>query len=263
MALVDQPRGDGQADLSVHGGPDKAVYAYPSEHLAPWSEELEETLSTVGVTEADVCIGDIWEWGDATLEICQPRWPCFKLALHRRRADIQARMRQNGRTGWYLRVLEPGEVHVGSDAAVVRHDPAGLTVADAHTAMGDRHLDRPELVSALAEHDRLSPTSGATPCANGSPDQAGSALRRTRRDRGDERLVVTLDRVGVAPAELGERPVGSFTATRGTTPPRRSRRAAVRPGQRRATPPAVAPPARSHRTPTASTVPAVSGSWRT
>ncbi len=156
--------GDGQADLSVHGGPDKAVYAYPSEHLGPWAEELGEelgaapfgeNLSTVGVTETDVCIGDRWQWGEATLEICQPRWPCFKLALHRHRPDIQARMRQNGRTGWYLRVLEPGEVRVGDDIDVVFHDPAGLTIHDAHLAQGDRHLDDRELTRALADHDRL------------------------------------------------------------------------------------------------------------
>ncbi len=87
--------GDGQADLSVHGGPDKAVYAYPSEHLEPWSEELEtelgpapfgENLSTIGALEGDVRIGDIWTWGEATLQVTQPRWPCFKLALHRERA---------------------------------------------------------------------------------------------------------------------------------------------------------------------------------
>ena len=86
--------GDGQADLSVHGGVDKAVYAYPSEHLAAWADELEEdlgpapfgeNLSTVGVLEEDVRIGDVWSWGGAWLQVSQPRWPCFKLALHRRR----------------------------------------------------------------------------------------------------------------------------------------------------------------------------------
>ncbi len=120
--------GDGQADLSVHGGPDKAVYAYPSEHLTPWSAELEtslgpaafgENLTTIGVTEADVCIGDLWSWGEATLEVCQPRWPCFKLALHRGRSDIQARMRRSGRTGWYLPRARARR------GAHRRHDPSG------------------------------------------------------------------------------------------------------------------------------------------
>ncbi len=156
--------GDAQADLSVHGGPDKAVYAYPSEHLAPWSEELDdelgpaafgENLSTHGVVETDVRIGDIWRWDDALLQVSQPRWPCFKLALHRRRRDVQQRMRATGRTGWYLRVLEPGQVEVGSPIEVVARDPAGLTVADAHLAMADRHVSDRARTVALASHDAL------------------------------------------------------------------------------------------------------------
>jgi len=156
--------GDGQADQSVHGGPDKAVYAYPVEHLAPWRAELGtalgdapfgENLDTIGVTESDVCIGDLWSWGEATLEVCQPRWPCFKLALHRGRGDIGQRMRQSGRTGWYLRVLEPGAVPSDGPITVTRRDPEGLTVTDAHLAMGDRHLAHPDLVRALAGHARL------------------------------------------------------------------------------------------------------------
>lgn len=156
--------GDAQADLSVHGGPDKAVYAYPSEHLAAWEADLDETLgpaafgenlSTLGPVESDVAIGDVWQWDDAVLQVCQPRWPCFKLALHRRRPDIQGRMRATGRTGWYLRVLEPGEVTVGSVISVAARDIAGLTVADAHHAMGDRRLADRDLVEALAGHAAL------------------------------------------------------------------------------------------------------------
>ena len=156
--------GDAQADLSVHGGPDKAVYAYPSEHLVSWARELDtelgpapfgENLSTRDVLESDVNIGDIWQWDSATLQVSQPRWPCFKLALHRGRADIQSRLRANGRTGWYLRVLEPGEVVVGSAIDVVHRDQAGLSVADAHIAMGDRHLEQRALVDALANHPHL------------------------------------------------------------------------------------------------------------
>ena len=90
--------GDGQADLSVHGGVDKAVYVYPSEHLGAWRDQLGdelgaapfgENLSTVGVLERDVHIGDVWSWGSARLQVTQPRWPCFKLALHRGRPDVQ------------------------------------------------------------------------------------------------------------------------------------------------------------------------------
>lgn len=156
--------GDGQADLAVHGGRDKAVYCYPSEHLAAWQEELGETLgpapfgenlSTAGVLEADVCIGDRWRWGQAVMEVCQPRWPCFKLALYRQRADIQSRMRANGRTGWYLRVIEPGEVTVGSAIEVIERDPARLSVDDAHRAMSDRHLSERDLIERLAHLEAL------------------------------------------------------------------------------------------------------------
>ncbi|MGZ4800961.1 MAG: MOSC domain-containing protein, partial [Acidimicrobiia bacterium] len=156
--------GDDQADRTVHGGPDKAVYAYSADHFERWSSELGidvgpgtfgENVTVVGVTEADVCIGDRWAWGDATLEVCQPRWPCFKLALHRGRSDIQGRMRSTGRTGWYLRVLEPGEVPAAGPIRLTTEDPAGVTVEDAHLAMSDRHLVEPDLVRAVATHPAL------------------------------------------------------------------------------------------------------------
>jgi MOSC domain-containing protein YiiM len=156
--------GDGQADLSVHGGVDKAVYAHPSEHLPAWAEELDEdlgpapfgeNLSTVGVLEEDVRIGDIWSWGSAWLQVSQPRWPCFKLALHRRRADIQARMRATGRTGWYLRVLEVGEVPAAGPIGVVASDDEDVTVRDAHLAMGDTQLESRARIEAVAGHRAL------------------------------------------------------------------------------------------------------------
>ncbi len=156
--------GDAQADLSVHGGPEKAVYAYPSEHLPAWEADLGEALgdapfgenlSTRGAMETDVNIGDRWRWDDALLEVCQPRWPCSKLAVYRQRADIQGMMRSTGRTGWYLRVLEPAEVTVGSPIEVEQLDEARLTVHDAHVAMGDRHLEHRDLVAALAAHPAL------------------------------------------------------------------------------------------------------------
>jgi MOSC domain-containing protein YiiM len=156
--------GDGQADLSVHGGVDKAVYAYPSEHLEPWRRELDEdlgpsafgeNLSTVGVLEHEVNIGDVWSWGGALLQVTQPRWPCFKLALHRDRADIQSRMRAAGRTGWYLRVLEVGEVPAAGPIEVTKRDSMGVSVLDAHLAMSDVHLDDPDAVRSVARHPAL------------------------------------------------------------------------------------------------------------
>jgi MOSC domain-containing protein YiiM len=151
--------GDGQAELDVHGGPDKAVYAYPSEHLAAWGEELGEevgpaafgeNLTTSGWTEDDVRIGDRWAWGDAVLEVCQPRWPCYKLALHRGRGDIQRRFRQSGRTGWYLRVLRPGRVPVAGPITVLERHPAEASVRLLHDARSPRGGVPVEVVAALA-----------------------------------------------------------------------------------------------------------------
>ena len=135
--------GDGQADLRVHGGPDKAVYAYPVEHLPVWNAELGtafgpgtfgENLTTAGMLEDEARIGDVWTWGEARLQIVQPRSPCYKLAAITARPDIGKRLIRAGRTGWYLRVLEPGEVPVAGPIRVVERHPAGVTVLDAHRA---------------------------------------------------------------------------------------------------------------------------------
>jgi len=114
--------GDGQADLRVHGGPDKAVYAYCSAHWPAWRNELGleagpgtfgENLTLGGATEADIHIGDVFTWGEARLVVSQPRQPCFKLALHLGRADVGATLIKTARCGFYLRVLSPGTVPVG------------------------------------------------------------------------------------------------------------------------------------------------------
>ncbi len=154
--------GDDQADRTVHGGPDKAVYVHPSEHLPQWAADLGddsiqdadvspfgENLSTAGATEATVNIGDVWRWGDARLQVCQPRWPCQKLTVHRGTPKVGPLMRSTGRTGWYLRVLDPGTVPT-SGAIEVEPHAAGVTVMDAHAAMLDRRLDDRALVERVA-----------------------------------------------------------------------------------------------------------------
>jgi MOSC domain-containing protein YiiM len=166
--------GDRQADPSVHGGPDKAVYAYASEHHAAWAAELGkhvgpaffgENLTVAGWLEADVGIGDVWAWGDALLQVAQPRWPCFKLTLRSGVPDMAKRFRRSGRTGWYLRVLRPGEVPVAGPISVAERDPAGVTILDAHRAalpgadgeQVERVLAAPALASAwrrMLESDR-------------------------------------------------------------------------------------------------------------
>jgi MOSC domain-containing protein YiiM len=112
--------GDEQADLSVHGGPDKAVYGYGMSHYAAWRNEypqhrrllvpggLGENLAIDGMTEAELCVGDIHGIGTARLQVCQPRQPCFKFALRFDDKHMPRAMIRNGRSGWYYRVLEPG-----------------------------------------------------------------------------------------------------------------------------------------------------------
>ena len=144
--------GDAQADLRVHGGRDKAVYAYPSEHLPAWRQELGqpldqpapfgENLSTAGATEADVVVGERWAWGDALLEVSQPRWPCHKLILHRGTAVAAELLVDSGRSGWYLRVLEEGRVPADGPAEVVDR-PDAPTVLDCLLARTDLHHGDP------------------------------------------------------------------------------------------------------------------------
>lgn len=156
--------GDRQADLRNHGGADKAVYCYPSEHRAFWKAELGydtpeapfgENLSISGITESEARIGDIWQWGTARLQISQPRWPCYKLALHSGHVDMITRFVASGRCGWYLRVLKEGMAPVGGPITVVSRDPLGISVAMAFSAAtGDLPPDDVERVNdhpALAE----------------------------------------------------------------------------------------------------------------
>jgi MOSC domain-containing protein YiiM len=114
--------GDAQADLRVHGGRDKAVYLYPSEHYVWWRRELPEhaavlvpggfgeNLTTRGLDENAICIGDVLRAGSALLQVTQPRQPCFKLALRFGDARLPQMMQRTGRSGWYARVLEDGVV---------------------------------------------------------------------------------------------------------------------------------------------------------
>jgi MOSC domain-containing protein YiiM len=135
--------GDGQADLEVHGGIDKAVYAYPAANWPWWVSEKHlacvpgifgENLTLGGADESDVHIGDRFAWGEALLEISQPRAPCFKLGLHTARADVAPAMTLSGRCGWYFRVLREGAAPVqGELERVLESD--GPSVRDAFVAV--------------------------------------------------------------------------------------------------------------------------------
>jgi MOSC domain-containing protein YiiM len=132
--------GDGQADLSVHGGKDKAVYVYPAEHYADWHQELPdlelswgmfgENLTVEGLREDDVHVGDRLRVGSAEVVVTQPRLPCYKLSVRFGRDDIVKRFLASGRTGFYLAVTREGDVGAGDPVAVLARDPQGITVGD-------------------------------------------------------------------------------------------------------------------------------------
>jgi MOSC domain-containing protein YiiM len=132
--------GDQQSDLSVHGGPDKAVYAYPLEHYAFWREELPgtdlpwgvfgENFTTEGLLEGSVRIGDRLRVGSAEFVVTQPRMPCFKLGIRFGRPDMVKRFQRSGRNGFYLAVRQEGEVTAGDSVELIARDEAGVTVAE-------------------------------------------------------------------------------------------------------------------------------------
>jgi MOSC domain-containing protein YiiM len=131
--------GDKQADLSVHGGPYKAVYGYPAEHYVYWRSELGEglpwgifgeNLTTEGLHEKDVWIGDRYRVGTAELIVTQPRVPCYKLGIRFGRPEMVKRFLNSRRSGFYFAVAEEGELKVGDSIELVAREANSLTVAD-------------------------------------------------------------------------------------------------------------------------------------
>jgi MOSC domain-containing protein YiiM len=133
--------GDRQSDLTVHGGVEKAVYVYPAEHYALWRQELPgadlpwgafgENLTTTGLAEDDVRIGDRFAIGSAELVVTQPRTPCFKLTIRFGRADMIKRFYRSGRSGFYLAVAKEGEIEAGDEISLLNRDAGAITIADA------------------------------------------------------------------------------------------------------------------------------------
>lgn len=132
--------GDQQADLSVHGGPDKAVYAYPIEHYDFWRHFLGEidllpgafgeNLTVEGLTEESVHIGDRFRIGTAELTVTQPRTPCYKLAAKFGRTDIVRRFLESGFSGFYLSVQQEGELSQGDTIHVIERETHQVCIAD-------------------------------------------------------------------------------------------------------------------------------------
>lgn len=180
-APTDQPlwlsstglQGDAQADLRVHGGPEKAVHHYPREHCEHWAQwsrrddllgsagAFGENISTTGWSESNVCVGDIVRLDEALVQVSQGRQPCWKLDLRFGEPGMAREMQSSGRTGWYYRTLTPGWVRRGAQMAVVDrphpHWPLARVIA-LMFARGENHLDEWALAAelpALAERWRL------------------------------------------------------------------------------------------------------------
>jgi MOSC domain-containing protein YiiM len=132
--------GDGQADLSVHGGRDKAVYVYPAEHYDYWKRELPamklpwgmfgENFTTAGLVEYKVNIGDKFRVGSATVMVTQPRIPCYKLGLRFGRSDIVKKFLASRRTGFYFAVVRRGEVRAADPIELIEKSKHSLRVSD-------------------------------------------------------------------------------------------------------------------------------------
>jgi MOSC domain-containing protein YiiM len=158
--------GDAQGDTLRHGGPEKAVHHYPLDHYAAWRSELGpehlldrpgafgENLSTLGLTERDVAIGDVFEIGTAQIEISQGRQPCWKLNERFGLADMARRVQSSGRIGWYYRVLREGTVGPDDRMRLLhRHSPE-WTISRIWRVLYVDPLNRSEL-GGVAEIERL------------------------------------------------------------------------------------------------------------
>jgi MOSC domain-containing protein YiiM len=132
--------GDRQADLSVHGGPTKAVYAYPSEHYAYWKQELPamklpwgmfgENFTTTGLFETELNIGDKFHVGSAVVMVTEPRMPCYKLGIRFGRSDMIKRFLASERSGFYFAVLQEGEIGVGDQIELIERGQHSVKVSD-------------------------------------------------------------------------------------------------------------------------------------
>ena len=131
--------GDAQADLSVHGGPNKAVYAYPSEHYAFWKREcpdmafawgmLGENLTLEGLLEDDVHLGDQFRIGTAVLMATQPRTPCYKLGMKFGRDDMEGRFLASSRSGFYFAVIHEGELAKGDSVELIEQGKNQISIS--------------------------------------------------------------------------------------------------------------------------------------
>ena len=153
--------GDAQANLKVHGGPDKAVLSYAASHYVLWRSELAlpdlpygsfaENFTILGLDEASVCIGDVFLIGDSVrVQVSQPRQPCANISHRWRLADLTSRVEETGRTGWYLRVLVEGMVEAGQSVTLLERLAPTWTITRATNAMRHRRQNHSEAAALAA-----------------------------------------------------------------------------------------------------------------
>ena len=156
---------DAQADLEVHGGADKAIHHYAFDHYAAWQAEglipdgtlpaaFGENISTIGLTEDTLCIGDILKLGSATVQISQGRQPCWKLGLHTGQDKMPYLFQKTGRTGWYYRVLDGGAVSVGDSITLLERPQPNWSVRQVTQARLTKRI-APSQAAQLADMPEL------------------------------------------------------------------------------------------------------------
>ncbi|MFD4837915.1 MOSC domain-containing protein [Achromobacter sp. NPDC058515] len=160
--------GDEQADRRFHGGPEKALHHYARDHYPAWLDALGErpvlrgpgafgeNISTSGVTESDVCVGDIYRVGTAVVQVSQARQPCWKLDHRFGHRGMAARVQASGMTGWYYRVLQTGWLATGDALSLQDRPHPQWTLARVQDILNRRVLD-PGVLHALANLSELSP----------------------------------------------------------------------------------------------------------
>jgi MOSC domain-containing protein YiiM len=166
---LDKIEGDQCADARHHGGAEKVLHHYPLEHLDAWQGEalgeeagfppgaFGENLSTRGVTEEDICVGDVIQIGSAVLQVSQGRQPCWKLNVHFGRADMASVAQQKGRLGWYYRVIEPGVIAPGDTLRLQLRPHPRWPLARVHRMLFGR-VTEPAVLTELADLIYLSPS---------------------------------------------------------------------------------------------------------
>ena len=152
--------GDGQADLKHHGGVEKAIFVYPVAHYPYWQKMLKRTDFTIGafgenlairdLTENDVCIGDAFQVGEVIVQVSQPRQPCWKPARRWKQKDLSLKVQQQGKTGWYFRVLKEGYIQAGDSLQLLERPYPQWTVSACNDVMHNGKLDLERSASLAA-----------------------------------------------------------------------------------------------------------------